>query len=397
MQPVKKSRPKRRFLLFTALIAILALALLLFACENTDSSQSSNQSQSENSENIGCDSLSQYTIVRGDNSGNPTLKQALNLRTSIRSQANIDLPLSTDFIPDSGKPEILVGMTNRKASIDVSLEITESTKFIVRSVGNKIVVLSNTQNGLEEGVSYLASQYSADISSINHTEYSDEIILMNKNRTLQFVLPNDAPSQFSECAQTIIDSFGIGNISLASENKFNSEHAIFIGTVSKDPVSLSYADIINENEYTARLAANNVYLQGENDYLVLMALGDFLTLLSKHLDYDFEGNLCISLPDNINFSKTWEHALPKPINAELDSYENVSSNTQIFHYSSVSKEFFSLYKHQLLALGFSTDPLVSNYYQTGSTTAILDYLPEKQSLNVTISTGLNYPNLSHTQ
>ena len=271
------------------------------------------------------------------------------------------------------------------------MELTESTKFIIRSVENKIVVLANTQKWLEEAVNYLCTQYiqsdteETNVSLINHTEFSEETLLMNKNHQLQFVLPNNISDHFTECAKAMIDSLNVDEFTLVTQSEYTSDHAIYIGTVTSDPISVSYADIINKNEYTARLAANNIYLQGENEILTLMSLGEFLTKLNKHLDYDFEGNLCISLPDTVNFSKTWNYSIPKPIKGNLENCESISADTHVYHFNSVSKDAFALYKHQLHAIGFHADPIVSNYYQTENMTAVLSYSPTESIMSVTIA------------
>ena len=395
MQPKEKRRPRRRLLTLTLLVTLLfASALFLFACRQSVGGKTHNSDGNSEEELLSGSELSQYTIVRGDNSGNPILKQALSLRSSLRSRGDVDLPLSTDFIPDSGKPEILVGMTNRKASAQVALDLTESTKFIVRSVDNKIVVLANTQKGLAEAVSFLAAQCSKgsgtppDLHAIDHTEPLDEVVLMNENRKLQFVLPNGSSEQFVAYANAIIESFGIEEFTPVHQNEFTAEHAVYVGTVTSDSVSVSYKEIIGENEYTARLAANNVYLQGESELLTLTALGDFMSLLCDRLDYDFKGNLCVSLPSTVNFSKTWEHMTPRPIKGTLVNAESISSDTSVFDYSNVPIHVYDLYKRQLTALGFHSDPVVTNYYQKGSTVAILDYRVTSQQLSVMITSSI---------
>ena len=380
----------RRFRFLAALVGIITAAIILFSCTNNQKNISEKTTSSSEQEVAFSNSLSDYTIVRADNSGNPLLKQALDLRAAIQDQSKINLPLSTDHLPDAGKPEILVGMTNRQASIDTALELTESTNFIVKTVGNKIVLLANTQKGMSEAIEYLRSEYNPNpsqtnyISQMNHVEYSDDIIFVNQNQNMQFVLPEGASTEFTACAKAIIDSYNIPEFTLVNQSQFESEHAVYIGTIHSDPISTSYADIINENEYTARLAANNIYLQGEDNHLTLLALGEVLNLLCQHLDYDFEKNLWIGLPNTINFSKTWNYDIPKPITGDLERYESISSNSYVIYYSGVTGDSYTLFKKQLQYWGFYPDPIVSYCYQSANTSAILNYKSTDCTLSVTI-------------
>ena len=384
---------RRCLLLLSALAGILIAALILFACADGRAKDSEANASSERESDPGATltcALSDYTIVRGDSSGNPVLKQALNLRSAVRSKANIDLPLSTDFTPDEGAPEILIGMTNRKESIELAGALTESTKFILKAVGNKIVILAGTQKGLAEAVTYLTNEYlsgaakATDVSQIDHTEPLEDVVLLNKSRSLQFVLPDNTSEQFAVCAESILASFEIPGLHLVTRSHFTADHAICIGNVPQDAVSASYADIVGENEYIARLAAGNVYLQGKSELLTLMALGDFLSTLREQIDYDFEGNLCLHLPKTYNFSKTWDFSVPRLTSGNLDNSESISTTSHIFYYSEVTKEAVTLFKQQLAFLGFTPDPVVSNYYSAPGVSATLSYLPSNRTLSVTV-------------
>ncbi|MBE6673215.1 MAG: hypothetical protein E7599_06820, partial [Ruminococcaceae bacterium] len=294
---------RRCLLLLSALAGILIAALILFACADGRAKDSEANAPSESESDPGATltcALSDYTIVRGDSSGNPVLKQALNLRSAVRSKANIDLPLSTDFTPDEGAPEILIGMTNRKESIELAGALTESTKFILKAVGNKIVILAGTQKGLAEAVTYLTNEYlsgaakATDVSQIDHTEPLEDVVLLNKSRSLQFVLPDNTSEQFAVCAESILASFEIPGLHLVTRSHFTADHAICIGNVPQDAVSVSYADIVGENEYVA--GPDTVLLLDLNQPHRYEALGD----IWEHEWVNFSGGCCAVYHDMIN-------------------------------------------------------------------------------------------------
>lgn len=390
-----QERPRSRAVLLSVFSVLLALiAVILFACGDSSETQTDNQNAEANDSEatvIVTGKLADYTIVRADNSGNPILKQVLNLRGRVRDKNKIELPYGTDFTQDKGQPEILIGMTNRKESIEVARELTESTRFILRAVNNKLVILSNTQKGLAEAISYLSDVYLTtqsqldDITQIDHTELSTDVILMNKDHSFQFVLPNKCSSGFSECASLLIQSYNIPEFSLVKQARFNANHSVCIGAVEEDSLSMSYANIVNQDEYTARVAKNNVYLQAENELLTLIALDNFLSAVKERIDYDFEGNLCVTLPESFYVTKTWTHPIPMLCLGNLDNSEELDDFTHIFYYSDVTGDAYSLFKKQLSYFGFTADAVVSNYYYQNGTGVALNYSSGDRTLSITLT------------
>ncbi|MBE6637844.1 MAG: hypothetical protein E7616_00095 [Ruminococcaceae bacterium] len=338
-------------------------------------------------------SLLEYTIVRGDSSGNPVLKQALNLRAFIREKCRNDLPLTTDFTPDEGKAEILVGYTNRQESQDVAKELNDSVRFIIRTVGNKIVIAANTQNNLAAAIEYFANEILPgkvnSVSDIDYTQTQQSLILMNVNNQCHFVIPDNASKEFATCAQSMLDTLKIPDLTLTRYSAYNGGTAVIIGNIPQDEISAAYALSVNENEYIARTAAGNVYLQGYNDLLTLTAFGDFLVNIQTLADRDMDGNRCLSTDIDYSFNSTWEFSVPKPLQATLDNSESITGACHIFYYSSVSEHAYSLFKQMLSFLGYTASPYSTTDYQLGNSELSLNYLSDDQTLSVLITAEMS--------
>ncbi len=387
-------KPKTALFRYVPAIAlgILTLMILLVACggpQNSKNDDYDNAPLPSDESNQIASALSEYTIIRGDSSGNPVLKQALNLRSSIRAKSGNTLPLTTDFTEDKGKPEILVGYTNRQESIEVAKELTDSTSFIIRTVGNKIVIAANTQNHLAAAIEFFTENYLSNefqtTAVINHVQPNDSLILINENIQCSFVIPDDASNEFSDCAQSMLDTLGIPNLTLTRYSDYSGERAVMLGMIPQNEISSAYASSINEGEYIARTAAGNIYLQGKNELLTLTAFGDFLVDMQNSADRDLAGNRCISAVYGYSFNNAWAFTVPKPLQATLDNSENITSSSHIFYYSGVSEHSFSLFKQMLTFLGYTIKPYTTNIYALEDTELSLNYLISDHTLSVLLN------------
>ena len=376
---------RKQKLYILAMVSVLAL-ILLTAALLTACNDNKNGNEEDDTNNVLLP-LSEYTIVRGDSSGNPVLKAALDLRASIRTQSGNDLPLTTDFTPDEGKHEILVGPTNREESIQVAQELDDSVRFIIRAVGNKIVILANTKNNLSAAVTYFTENFlkrkTDSIANIHHIEKNTSLILACREEKCVFVIPDEADQNFAVCVKSMIETLGTDSVTLLRHSQYEDGAAVMIGRMPEDSLSVSYDNFMGEDNYIARSAAGRVYLQGETELLTLTALGDFLYDLQKMADRDLTGSRHFSISGDYSFNRSWEFSVPKPIQATLDNSENISSYTYLFYYSDVSEYAFSLFKQMLGYLGYAPDPHNSDLYIYMETKSLqIEYQPQDQTLSV---------------
>lgn len=385
---------RSRSCIISVLLCVLICAAAFSSCggERPDSSKEPGIDDQINYP-VDAGVISEYTIVRGDSSGNPVLKQALNLRSLIHNQCGCKLYLTTDFTEDKGLPEILIGSTNRPESIEAAKDLRDSVPYIIRSYGNKIAIVANTQNKLAQAVAYFVENYIAngqtELSSIDYACQSSDLILLSANTHCSFVVPDDASDAFITCAESMLGSLSVSDFKLIPFSEYTGGNAVMLGNIFGDEISKLYSNLIDKGEYIARSAAGHVYLQGYDELLTLTAFGDFLVDVQKNVDKDFDGNRYLSCPAGYSFNNTWEFSIPKPFHAVLDNSENITGETHIFYYSEVSEHSFSLFKQALGFFGYTLKPHTTNTYVTDSTTLTLNYLSSDRTLSVLLDNNVS--------
>lgn len=387
-------KTRHNFIKFALVFLVLVVlsALVLIACggsfEKTDKQELPTPT-AEDAATDGVLSLADYTIVRADNSGNPVLKQALNLRAAIRDAKGETPVITTDFTPDGGGAEILLGNTNRAQSQAVIAQLTENTRFIIRSLEGKIVIVAHTQNELAQAVSYFCENYldQGDLSAISYTEARHDTVILCAHSSCQFVIPDSASADFEKCASDMLATLGEDRLSVLRYKDYRGGKAVILGKIPEDEISVAYGEPLKDGEYIARSAANNVYLQGYDELLTLTALGDFLHDLQINTNRDFDGNRYLAVQASYSFNRNWEFDVPKAVQAKLDFSENVAGSMHIFYYAEVSEYAYSLYKQMLRFLGFSTVPSAQDIYIRSDVQLSLTYLQEEGTMSVVMESA----------
>ncbi|MBQ8508922.1 MAG: right-handed parallel beta-helix repeat-containing protein [Clostridia bacterium] len=148
----------------TYLFFILTLFSLIFCCACT-----SEEPRNPADALIGEDGTTAYIIVRSDTNDAAT-PEAVSLNSAIAERTGVELGLTTDFIAKAGSSaadkfkeidtEILVGETNREASISLAAELPRSRDWGIIRTGTKIAIYGT--ECLEEAVQYFLDNYVAD-------------------------------------------------------------------------------------------------------------------------------------------------------------------------------------------------------------------------------------------
>ena len=106
-----------------------------------------------------------YTIVRSDSTSASDVEtqMCVDLTTAIKTVSGVQIEIETDYEDTVGqyadRPEILVGMTNRPESAAAKEQITDENGYVIRVIGNKIVIFGNNANALTEAVTVFLSEY----------------------------------------------------------------------------------------------------------------------------------------------------------------------------------------------------------------------------------------------
>ena len=102
--------------------------------------------------------ISEYTIIRPENSTDANMKAASELRSYIQKISGVGIPVKTDSEP-VGEYEILVGYTNRSAEGQFDTAKLGNEGFVIETVGKKLFIAGSGVRGALYGVYTFLEEY----------------------------------------------------------------------------------------------------------------------------------------------------------------------------------------------------------------------------------------------
>ncbi len=137
----------KKILKISLLFLILAISVLLFVSCEKDNKSNNNSVVLETVSDI-----AEYKIVRPD-SGDGAKAGMVALNKALYENLDITLEVGTDSSVAASK-EILIGLTSRKASADVAVDMRPGD-WTVKMVGSKIVIIGGNDTSLEKAVDFV--------------------------------------------------------------------------------------------------------------------------------------------------------------------------------------------------------------------------------------------------
>ncbi len=165
---------KKLLSVLLTLACILSSLVMLASCNNDPTK---NQPDDNNLD------ISEYTIIRSDKASKDISTAVKTFKQAIKSSTKADLTVSTDFLRkgdtvDESKAEILVGPTNRNATKEAQalLDESEGDNFIIRFIGNKIVILGNDDASVMHALKYFIVNYVTNSTKDNSLAIIKEFV-----------------------------------------------------------------------------------------------------------------------------------------------------------------------------------------------------------------------------
>ena len=140
-------------LLIFALVFVM-LAAMLASCNKDDAPDGGDTTPTDDQQAVDTTpapvttiSLDNYSIIRADRTGKEVTNASGVFRRTLVEKLGKEIKIDSDWVRNNDEvtienddPEILLGATNRKESKEAMAELTGSDDYIIRVVGNKILI-----------------------------------------------------------------------------------------------------------------------------------------------------------------------------------------------------------------------------------------------------------------
>lgn len=384
---------KKKILCFAGL-AFLAL-LLFVCCEGIPGDQTTKEeSEGEQTEKA---RVSDYILVRGDTSGNEVLRQVLELKSAIDERFDTNTRSSTDWAVDAeganGRVrEILVGETNREESVAINAELAGVNGYIIRSVGDKIVITASTTGLLTQAVDRFTKDYIE--------ESKDGTLPQNIDIIHTTALPLGVMSDES-CMKVYLSSRATGALRHAVNDFADRISELsglrpvieFTADMATDEVRFSFKDeVFSKDEahqshgpeaagggmWTLLCEGKTVRLQGEDELRLMAGLAGFYEILESGADRTLDGKTVFFYEGVSVRRESWQSALPRLIGGGYMGSESVAGNCIAWYYENVSLNDLCAWKLLILEEALGSCQTVTN---TGD---YAEYVNYAENIEITV-------------
>ncbi len=238
------------------LLALLMITSVLFAC-NDESKSSESESDADNEINNGNNSgtpLSGFLlsgenavrIVYADTARSSALEIAYKLNDAT-STHNYNVLKDTDT-PEDGKPEILVGLTNRKLSADAKNALKSTSDYAIMVSGKQIAIYAGTDKILEEAVKYFNSTLKVDADK--------QVVYPNLNNYIGTYTVENA-------IEMTIDNVAIDKFTIIIPQKYTNAELDFANKLSDYIMDVTGVSLLVDID-TAEQTANEILVGKTN-------------------------------------------------------------------------------------------------------------------------------------
>lgn len=299
--------------------------------------------------------------------------------------------------------EILVGATNRPESTQALEELGTTTGFVIKKIGNKIVINSNAPSLVDEAVQYFIQTYVSKgangsfeipVELLHVDQSSTGVSLLDTNNQLQLSVifsqlldTEDKDGNISDNTQDRVDyvvtyflelnkqfmkDFSQHQIAFEDDKSAadSDKYEILLGRTNR-PETNVFLSTLKVNEYGYGVVGNKIVVAGWSDKTIGMAVDLFMADLEKYVvDSDGLKNFVMTENDKtVGVYDTWNVDLPLYTAGKLDGAAQLLNNNYQAYYIETNPEEFQAYCDSLAALGYRLhqknqigDNLYATYY-----------------------------------
>ena len=336
------------------LAGLAAGALLLFVCCDGLPGDQTSPDQESKGDGEGA-RISDYILVRGDTSGNEVLRQVLELKSAIDERFDTNTRSSTDWAVDAeganGRVrEILVGETNREESVAINAELAGVNGYVIRTVGDKIVITASTTGLLKEAVTFFTQEYilgsedgalpaQIDVSrktglplGVMSSEDCMRITLSPKASAVLRLTVNDFADRIFE----LTDLRPLVEFDPAVQN--GEVTVFFKDTVFDKPQDGDQSRPGASGGETWQLLreGDRITLKGDGDLQMMAGVAALYEILEERADRTLDGKTVFFYDRGRVVRDSWQSPVPRVVGGGYMGSENIASDSVSRYYENVS-------------------------------------------------------------
>ena len=280
---------KRTLLIFTVLCLLTAIPLFASSCKNDGKEPA--VTAIDPGVLIAGGEGSAYSIVYPARWEDYEMNAASDLKYAF-SASYSSFPKLIDDSKAETDYEILIGNTNRPESSAV-LEGLNDYGWVVRVIGNKIVLNAKNRQFLSDAVAYFSRTYVGSVGQLGINHISDHIENSEKYSQLYMISAGSRSAYTLSCLSS--GSNYLKSSALSFSKKLETEQGVSVSVSAKGMPSSGKAILLKTDESVSgwRIVFEengNISILGQNDGLAVCALNYFNT---QYMKKDADGDILI--------------------------------------------------------------------------------------------------------
>lgn len=293
---------ERKILLIISILCLLLTVLIVAtSCQNSDDIPPVDTENSPGALIAGGEG-SQFSIVYPARWEDYEMNAAMDLKYAF-SDAYDSIPKLIDDSKPENEYEILVGNTNRPESASV-LEGLSEYGWVVRVIGNKIVINAKSGQFLSNAVEYFSNTYIGSVEQLGINHISDYIENSEKQGQ-SYVISIGKKSVYTVSCLSSGSSY-IKSSVLSFSQSLEKEHGVSISVSTSGAPSSGKAILLASDEkidgWQIFFEENgNISILGQNDALAVCALNYFN---SEYMKKDADGDIVIQNTQTVSETAT---------------------------------------------------------------------------------------------
>ncbi len=334
--------------------------------------------------------ITEYTVIRPENASQEVVLAAVALRKQINSLlVDSTIPIYDDWVKGgvitdeiANSKEILVGRTTRQESAQ-ALEGVDSTSFVIKIIGNKIVINAEKTTILLHAIDYFIENfveitantlmlpenlsYVSDpvpqVKFIENNEQSLKVVYLDSLDNSQKATDEndrlDLDVVYAKDLRVFIQNktgikVGLATDWFKSGTDVSADHEILVGNTSR-PETMEFLKNLNYNQYGFGVVGNKIVVTGWNETTTEMAVANFKEFFEENVIKNNDGTYSFSMlaSDKVVYDyETWYVDYPSFDGGVLIGTQDCGYSNIQAYYENCTLEDYSKYCAKLESAGF---------------------------------------------